>query len=91
MAPRPAKCFALLLAAALAVLVACTPEPSRETVERELLDADLAFLQATTQDGLEGWLRGQPSLLSTSDPVIEDGPVTRLRLVPRARASEAAR
>jgi ketosteroid isomerase-like protein len=56
MAPRPAKCFAILLAAALAVLVACTPEPSRETVERELLEADLAFLQATTQDGLEGWL-----------------------------------
>jgi ketosteroid isomerase-like protein len=56
MAPCSAKCFAILLAPALAVLVACTPEASRETVERELLEADLAFLQATTEDGLEGWL-----------------------------------
>ena len=56
MAPCSPKCFAILLAPALAVLVACTPEASRETVEQELLEADLAFLQATTEDGLEGWL-----------------------------------
>jgi penicillin amidase len=37
-----------------------------------------------SRDGVEGWLRGQPSLLSTSDPVVEDGPVARLRLVPSA-------
>ncbi len=34
------------------------------------------------QDRLDGWRRGQPSLLSTSDPVVEDGPVARLKLVP---------
>ena len=39
------------------------------------------------EDGLRPWLRGQPSLLSTSDPVIEDGPVARLRLVPVAPRS----
>ena len=39
-------------------------------------------------DGLGPWLRGQPSLLSTSDPVIEDGPVARLRLVPTSPGAE---
>lgn len=33
-------------------------------------------------DQLGRWRQGRPSLLSTSDPVIEDGPVARLRLVP---------
>lgn len=33
-------------------------------------------------DQLERWRQGRPSLLSTSDPVIEDGPVARLQLVP---------
>ncbi len=33
-------------------------------------------------DGVERWLLGKPSLLSTSDPVIEDGPVDRLLLEP---------
>jgi len=56
MARCPAKRIAILLAPALAVVVACMPGPSRETVEQELLEADRAFLQATTQDGLEGWL-----------------------------------
>jgi penicillin amidase len=33
-------------------------------------------------DGLERWLAGRPSLLSISDPVIEDAEVRRLVLVP---------
>lgn len=33
-------------------------------------------------DQLQRWREGRPSLLSTSDPVIEDGPVARLELVP---------
>lgn len=33
-------------------------------------------------DGLARWRLGKPSLLSTSDPVIEDGPVQVLRLEP---------
>jgi len=43
------------------------------------------------RDRLVGWLRGQPSLLSTSDPVIEDGPVARLHLVPAVPGGEAPR
>jgi len=34
-------------------------------------------------DGIERWMDDQLALLSTSDPVIEDGPVHRLVLVPR--------
>ncbi len=34
-------------------------------------------------DGIERWLEDRLALLSTSDPVIEDGPVHRLVLVPR--------
>ncbi len=33
-------------------------------------------------DGIERWRLGKPSLLSTSDPVIEDGPVRTLLLEP---------
>ncbi len=33
-------------------------------------------------DGIERWRLGKPSLLSTSDPVIEDGPVQTLALEP---------
>ena len=33
-------------------------------------------------DGIERWRLGKPSLLSTSDPVIEDGPVQTLLLEP---------
>ena len=33
-------------------------------------------------DGIERWRLGKPSLLSTSDPVIEDGPVHTLLLEP---------
>ncbi len=33
-------------------------------------------------DALPRWLLGKPGLLSTSDPVIEDGPLEDLRLVP---------
>jgi len=51
-----AKWIAILIASALSVVVACTPEPSRQAFERELLEADRAFLQATIEDGLEGWL-----------------------------------
>jgi penicillin amidase len=36
-------------------------------------------------DGVSPWLEGRPRLLSTSDPVIEDGPVARLELLPRSR------
>ncbi len=44
-------------AVALTMLaVACAADPSPETLERRLLDADRAFLQATIDDGLEGWL-----------------------------------
>lgn len=35
-----------------------------------------------TADGVRRWLEGRPSLLSTSDPVIEDGEVRRLELLP---------
>jgi len=41
---------------AVAVAVACGPAPSREAFEQELLAADRAFLQASIDDGLEGWL-----------------------------------
>jgi ketosteroid isomerase-like protein len=41
---------------ALALDLGCTAKPSHETVEQELLEADRAFLQATVEDGLEGWL-----------------------------------
>jgi penicillin amidase len=34
-------------------------------------------------DGIERWQLGKPSLLSTSDPVIEDGPVKTLQLDPQ--------
>jgi penicillin G amidase len=34
-------------------------------------------------DGIERWIEDRLALLSTSDPVIEDGPVHRLVLVPR--------
>ncbi len=34
-------------------------------------------------DGIERWLEDRLALLSTSDPVIEDGPLHRLVLVPR--------
>jgi penicillin amidase len=34
-------------------------------------------------DGIERWIDDRLALLSTSDPVIEDGPVQRLVLVPR--------
>ena len=33
-------------------------------------------------DGIERWRLGKPNLLSTSDPVIEDGPVQTLLLEP---------
>ena len=46
----------MLTAVTLAVALACTPGPSRETLEREMLEADRAFLQATIDEGLEGWL-----------------------------------
>jgi penicillin amidase len=41
-------------------------------------------------DGVGPWLEGRPRLLSTSDPVIEDGPVARLDLVPRDREKAPA-
>ncbi len=47
---RIAVGLGLLLAAA------CADKPSRESVEAELLEADRAFLAATLEDGLEGWL-----------------------------------
>ena len=56
MAPYPAQWTAIPVAAVLAVAVACSPQGSGETSEQELLDADSAFLQATIEDGLEGWL-----------------------------------
>jgi penicillin amidase len=34
-------------------------------------------------DAIERWQRGKANLLSTSDPVIEDGPVSELRLEPK--------
>jgi acyl-homoserine lactone acylase PvdQ len=34
-------------------------------------------------DGIERWIADRLALLSTSDPVIEDGPTHRLKLVPR--------
>jgi penicillin amidase len=39
--------------------------------------------QSHATDGIERWLEDRLALLSTSDPVIEDGPVQRLVLVPR--------
>jgi acyl-homoserine lactone acylase PvdQ len=38
---------------------------------------------ANATDGIERWIEDRLALLSTSDPVIEDGPVHRLLLVPR--------
>jgi penicillin amidase len=38
---------------------------------------------ANATDGIERWIEDRLALLSTSDPVIEDGPVQRLVLVPR--------
>ncbi len=35
-------------------------------------------------DGIDRWREGRPSLLSISDPVIHDGPVASLRLLPAA-------
>ncbi|NIM01759.1 MAG: DUF4440 domain-containing protein [Acidobacteria bacterium] len=42
----------------LVPLLACAgaPQPSVADFERELLEADRAFLQATIDQGLEGWL-----------------------------------
>ncbi len=56
MAPSSPKWTAILTAVALAVTAACTAEPSREMLEKELLEADRAFLRAAIEDGLEGWL-----------------------------------
>ena len=45
------------LVVALAVsIAACAADPSPETLERRLLEADHEFLQVTIHDGLEGWL-----------------------------------
>jgi acyl-homoserine lactone acylase PvdQ len=38
---------------------------------------------ANATDGIERWIDDRMSLLSSSDPVIEDGPIHRLVLVPR--------
>jgi acyl-homoserine lactone acylase PvdQ len=38
---------------------------------------------ANATDGIERWMEDRLALLSSSDPVIEDGPVHRLVLVPR--------
>jgi penicillin amidase len=38
---------------------------------------------ANATDGIAPWIADRLSLLSTSDPVIEDGPTHRLQLVPR--------
>jgi penicillin amidase len=38
---------------------------------------------ANATDGIERWIADRLALLSTSDPVIEDGPVHRLALLPR--------
>jgi ketosteroid isomerase-like protein len=56
MTPTAAKWTCLLSAVTLTVSLGCAPVPSRETLESEMLEADRAFLQATVDDGLEGWL-----------------------------------
>ena len=40
----------------MALAFSCVPRPSPEALEQQLLDADRAFLKATVEDGLDGWL-----------------------------------
>ncbi len=58
MAPvlHPPSAGRIVIGIALTLALACASMPSREAVEQELLEADRAFLQATVEDGLEGWL-----------------------------------
>lgn len=53
---HPPSAGRIVIGIALTLALACTSMPSREAVEQELLEADRAFLQATVEDGLEGWL-----------------------------------
>ena len=56
MAPALHSRSAGWIAIGIALALACSAKPSRYTLEQELLDADRAFLQASVEDGLEGWL-----------------------------------
>ena len=46
-----------LLGPALVLALGCAPSPvDGEEIERQLLEADRAFLQASIDDGLDGWM-----------------------------------